>query len=90
MEGEGDLFDLDVTSSQNLHFITSPYVKAYIVTSTYMAFIKYCVFSEDFKIFRTLACLCFLSVSVCVHTHQAGKKTSAAPELAEFRKLTKF
>ena len=26
-------------------------------------------FFEDFKIFRTLAFLCFLSVSVCVHTY---------------------
>ena len=26
------------------------------------------VFLEDFKIFRTLAFLCFFSVSVCVHT----------------------
>ena len=30
-------------------------------------FIKYCVFLGDFKIFRTLAFLCFPSVSVCVH-----------------------
>ena len=34
----------------------------------YRVFIKYCVFFEDFKIFRTLAFLCFLSVSVYVHT----------------------
>ena len=34
----------------------------------YRVFIRYCVFLEDFKIFRTLAFLCFLSVSVCVHT----------------------
>ena len=34
----------------------------------YRVFIKYCVFSEDFKIFRTLAFLCSPSVSVCVHT----------------------
>ena len=27
----------------------------------------HCVFFEDFKIFRTLASLCFPSVSVCVH-----------------------
>ena len=30
----------------------------------YRGFIKYCVFSEDFKIFRTLTFLCFPSVSV--------------------------
>ena len=29
--------------------------------------LKNCVFYEDFKIFRTLAFLCFLSVSVCVN-----------------------
>ena len=34
----------------------------------YRVFIKYCVFSKDFKIFRTLAVFCFPSVSVCVHT----------------------
>ena len=34
----------------------------------YMVFIKYCVFSEDFKIFQTLAFLCSPSVSVCVHS----------------------
>ena len=41
-------------------------------------------FSELFKIFWTLFSLC---VSVCTHTRQ---KTSAAAELAEFRKITKF
>ena len=35
---------------------------------THRVVIKYYVFFEDFKIFRTLAFLCFLSVSVCVHT----------------------
>ena len=35
----------------------------------YRVLIKYCVFFEDFKIFRTFAFLCFLSVSVCVCTH---------------------
>ena len=30
-------------------------------------------FSEDYKIFRTLAFLCFSLVSVCVHTHPAGR-----------------
>ena len=34
----------------------------------YRVLIKYCVFFEDFKIIRTLVFLCFLSVSVCVHT----------------------
>ena len=32
------------------------------------------VFSEDFKIFRTLAFLSFPSVFQCVYTHQAGRK----------------
>ena len=31
----------------------------------YRVFIKYCVFFEDFNIFSGL---CFLSMSVCVHT----------------------
>ena len=35
----------------------------------YRVFIKYCVFSKDFKIFQTLASRC-----QCVYTHQAGKK----------------
>ena len=35
---------------------------------SYRVFIKYCVFSEFFQLFRTLAFLCFPSVSVCVHT----------------------
>ena len=56
---------------------------------TYRVFIKYCVFSEDFKIFRALAFLCFPSVSVCVHT-QDRYNTCAAAELAEFRKITEF
>ena len=38
-------------------------------------------FFEDSKTFRTLAFLCFSSVSVCVHT--SGRQTSAAAELAE-------
>ena len=56
----------------------------------YRVFIKYRgFFSEVLKIFRTLAFLCFPSVSVCVQT--TGRyKTSAAEELAEFRKITKF
>ena len=39
---------------------------------SYRMFNKYCVFLEDFKIFRTLAFLCFLSVSVRVQT-QVGR-----------------
>ena len=35
----------------------------------YRVFIKYCVFFEDFKIFRSLFSL---GVNVC-HTHQAGR-----------------
>ena len=45
------------------------YTYIYFTYIIYRVFIKYCVFfSEDFKIFRTLAFLCFPSVSVCVHT----------------------
>ena len=55
----------------------------------YRVFMKYCIFFEDFKIFRTLAFLCFPSVSVWVYT--TGRwNTSAASELAEFRKNIKF
>ena len=55
----------------------------------YSVFIKYCVFSTDFRIFRTLAFLCFPSVSVCVHK-TGREKTNAAAELADFIKITKF
>ena len=34
----------------------------------YRVFIKYCVFSTDFRKFQTLVFLCFHLVSVCVHT----------------------
>ena len=34
----------------------------------YRVFIKYCVFSKDFRIFWTLVFLCFPLVSVCVRT----------------------
>ena len=43
---------------------------------------------EDLKIFWTLAFLRFPSVSVCVHI-PGRKNTSAAAELAEFRKIKK-
>ena len=39
----------------------------------FRVFIKYCVFSEDFEIFQTLAFLCFPSVSVYRYTHQEGR-----------------
>ena len=45
----------------------------YRACGSYRVFIKYCVFSEDFKIFLTLAFLCFRFVSVrvhCTHTRQ--------------------
>ena len=53
----------------------------------YRVFIKYWVFFENFQIFRSLAFHCFplVSVSVCTHT-----PASAAAELAEVRKITKF
>ena len=38
-------------------------------------FIKYCVFSKVFRIFGTLASLCFPLVSVCVYTHQCCNRT---------------
>ena len=43
-------------------------------SKNYRMFINYCVFSEFLKMFPTLAFLCFPSVSVCAHTHQAGRK----------------
>ena len=51
----------------------------------YRVFLKYCVFFEDFEIFRSL----FPSVLMCVHTPDRWN-TSPAAELAEFRKITKF
>ena len=43
-------------------------------SNTCKVFMTYCVFFEDFRIFRTLAFLYFPSVSMCVHTtHQAGR-----------------
>ena len=58
-------------------------------TVIYRVFIKYCVFSKDFKLFRTLAFICFPSWSVCVNI-PGRKNTSAAAELAELRKITKL
>ena len=55
---------------------------------SYRVLIKYCVFFEDFKIFRTLSFLCFPSVSVCVHTRQV--ENQRCKELAEFGKITTF
>ena len=43
-----------------------------VILCSYRVFTKYCVFSKDFKIFRTLTFL-------CVYTHQAGRK----PELKQ-------
>ena len=64
-----------------------PHLRLSTYIYRYRVFIKYCVFSEDFKIFRTLAFLCFPSVSVCVHTHtRRVEHHSAAAELVEFRK----
>ena len=49
-------------------------IKTGSIMTRYSLLIKYCVFFEDFKIFRTLAFLCFVSVSVCVvYTQQAGR-----------------
>ena len=44
----------------------------FIGANVYRVFIEYCVFFDYIKIFRTLAFLCFPSVSVCVYTYQAG------------------
>ena len=49
-------------------------LKTMYVSFRYRVFIKYCgVIFKYFKIFRTLAFLCFPSVSVCVYTHQTGR-----------------
>ena len=53
--------------------------------STYWVFIKYCVFFEDFKIYSGL-----WPLSVSVSVHNGRSNTSAAAELAEFRKITTF
>ena len=55
--GIGNLF-IDKTNGMNLM----------LKLMTYRVFIKYCVFSKDFRIFWTLAFLCFPLVSVFVHT----------------------
>ena len=51
----------------------------------YRVLVKYCVFS------KILICIpdSVFSRCQCVYTHQAGKKTSAAAEQAEFRKFKK-
>ena len=51
-------------------FVAKLSVKSFVKAAlrTYRVFIKYCVFSKDFRIFRTLVFLCFPLVSVCVHT----------------------
>ena len=55
----------------------------------YNVFIKYCVFSKILKyIPDSLAALGFPAVSVSVHNGRSN--TSAAAELAEFRKITTF
>ena len=55
----------------------------------YRVFIKYCVFFQDFEIYSRLC------VSVCTLDFTLGppdgrSNTSAAAELAEFRKVTTF
>ena len=62
---------------------------SFYVNEYYRVFIKYCVFFEDFKIYSGLWPLSVsLRVSVCVHNGRSN--TSAAAELAEFRKITTF
>ena len=61
----------------------------------YRVFIKYCVFFENLKLFRTLAFLCFPPVSVCVHTrqveHQRCRRTGRVQKNPEIlRKNTLF
>ena len=56
---------------------------------SYRVFIEYCVFSEDFKLFRTLAFLCFPSVSVCVHT-PAGRTPVLQQNLQSTEKSQNF
>ena len=53
--------------------------------NNYRVFIKYCVF-QKFRIFRTLAFICFPLVSACVHT-PGRQNTSPTAELAELRKI---
>ena len=43
-------------------------MNAISIIDRYRVFIKYCVFSKDFRKFQTLVFLCFRLVSVCVHT----------------------
>ena len=51
----------------------------FIGANVYRVFIEYCVFFDYIKIFRTLAFLCFPSMSVCVHN--GSSNTSTAGEL---------
>ena len=56
---------------------------------TYRVFIKYCVISKILKYIPDSVLSRFpLGASVCVHN--GGSNTSAAAELAEFRKVTTF
>ena len=52
--------------------------------------IKYCIFSKDSKLFRTLAFLWFPSVSLYTVQPPGRQDTSAAAELAELRNITTF
>ena len=56
-----------------------------MIFNKYRVFIEYCDFS---KILLYIPDSVF-SRCQCVYTHQAGKKTSAAAEQAEFRKFKK-
>ena len=57
----------------------------------YRVFIKYCVFSDILKIFRTLFSLC---VSVCTHTrqveHQRCSRTGRVQKIHSFKEKTQY
>ena len=64
-----------------------PGMKIFRIEMNYMVFIKYCVFRK-FEIYSGLWPFSVSPVSVCVHNGRSN--TSAAAELAEFRKIITF
>ena len=55
----------------------------------YRVFIKYCVFFEDFKIFRTLLFSVFPRCQ-CVYAHQAGRTPALQQNWQSSEKLLKI
>ena len=69
--------------------LTMIYCNRFLISSYTGCSLNIVFLSKDFRIFRTLAFLCFPLLSVCVHT--PGRwNTSDAAELTEFRKNTNF